>query len=104
MRNNHNQQASFKVRDQMGLGELDLMRGDGQIGTRMRQILGQGARSGVVRCLGSGETQSALKAHARGFLARLPADGLGGQRYELTLRGRQVVLVLQKRGLIDADG
>ena len=85
----------------MGEGEFDFMRGDGQIGTRMRQILGRSARYGSVRCLGSGEKQSALKAHARGFLRRLPSDDFGGQRYELTDRGRQVVAVLQKRGLID---
>jgi len=84
----------------MGEQEPKLMLGAGQIGTRMRQILGQGARLGSVRCVGSGATQSALKAHARGFLARLPADGGGGQRYELTDRGRQVVAVLQQRGLI----
>lgn len=85
----------------MGEGEFDLMRGDGQIGTRMRQILGQGARLGSVRCMGSGATQSALKAHARGFLSRLPNDDDGTHRYELTIRGRQVVAVLQERGLID---
>ena len=88
----------------MGEQEPKLMLGAGQIGTRMRQILGQGARLGSVRCVGSGDTQSALKAHARGFLRRMPADGLGGQLYEPTETGRRVVLVLQERGLIDADG
>lgn len=85
----------------MGLGEHDLMRGAGQLGPAQRRLMGLCARNGSVRCLGGSDKQSALSAHGRGFLARLPADGGGGQRYELTDRGRQVVAVLQERGLID---
>lgn len=67
----------------------------------MRRIMGASVREGIVRCMGSQDQQSALTLHAKGFLARVPHDGFGGQRYTLTDLGRDALTVLRERGFID---